>query len=419
MIRRARIRAAALLGLFLIGWPSSCSTIERIASLDFVDLPDSRVANLEALHLPSGKHRYTVELQGDWGYVASQQGRRVAGLHIGKPESQKKAGAPRQDVLRNPSETCFEIFNELLDFDSSESPRLRAIQVAWCARLLDKDPAVLTRERAAIGLGELGEGRDVGAPVQLEFSAPRASADDVAELLSQLIASYRRERDGAAGLEQRGVPELAEVIAGIEAETYDLDGARRMLYASASILQGASPERPETAAVAGLVEELERRTIRLALGRAVMDPSGLVRGAGAAAAVRCGDEWVFAQMMSVLSAESDDIGMYRFLAVLLERGFPERSAELDGAAYDAARDGWLDAVLTIAVQHPESHVRTRAMQVLNRVEPEGAGSLREEDWEAWWFERIEARAESAAEASSGETSSGETPSAETPPGGAP
>ena len=229
----------------------------------------------------------------------------------------------------------------------------------------------------------------------------------MADLLSNLIASYRRERDGVTGLEYRDAPPLTEMVQAVADETYDLDGARRMLYACASILQGADESRPEAAAVRGLVEELERRTIRLALGRGVLDSSGIVRGASIASAVRCGDDLVFAQLMNALTAKDDDIGMYRFLAVLLERGFPGRSEGLDGTAYDSARDSWLEALLTIAVQHPESHVRTRAMQVLNKVQPDGASSLREEDWEAWWIAWLDVRAE--AEAAAAEAAAAGTP----------
>jgi hypothetical protein len=136
-----------------------------------------------------------------------------------------------------------------------------------------------------------------------------------------------------------------------------------------------------------LVIAMETRTIELALGRAMLDQEGLVRGAGAAAAVRCSNELVFAQLMGVLRGEEDSAGLYRFLAVLKERGLPQPSPQLTGPQYQSARESWLDSLMGVAIQHPESHVRTRAMQVLTKVTLGGPNTLREEDWEAWWFER--------------------------------
>lgn len=390
-MRTHRVLTAAGLAALVL---SSCSFLGRVARLDFVDLPDTRVANLEALHLPSGQHRYAADLQGDWEYVSSRTGRRVAGLHIGERKRVSTNGK-REDAIRNPSEVCLELLNELLDFDSSERPRLRATQIAWCARLLDEDPALLTRERAALGLGALGAGLDVGPPRQLADSEPRASADDVGAGLSRLIAAYRRERDGHAGLGERDVPPLPDVIDELLGRTYDLGGARRMLIACAAILNGADPQRAETRAVTQLVTEFERRTIALALGRGLAE-DGLVRGATADAVARCCDQAVYAQLMDVLRVDADTAGLYRFLQVLLDHGLPQPSQELAGERYAMARREWTETLLGIAVQNRESYVRARAMQVLTAALPEGPGTLREEDWEAWWFARAEGEAAEAA-----------------------
>ncbi len=382
---------AALVGL--LGC-ASCESLSRIASLDFVDFPETRVANLEAIHLPSGKHRYTAQLQGDSAYMMSSQGRRVGGLNIGAPRS-SAPGEPRKDVLRNPSETCLEILTELLEFDGSKQPRLRAVQIAWCARLIDQDPYVLTRERATVALGELGAGLGIGGPLQLGLAEPRVDAERAGELLKDLLRGYRTSREGL------GIADLTDAISAIQGETYDLDGARRMLPAAAALLQGAPEGKPETVAVTELVTWLERRTVELALGRAVLDSKSRVRGAAAAATVHCGDELLYARMMAVLAEEQEGPGLFAFLGVVLERGFPQPSKELNGAEYENATEAWLDALLGIAVQHPESAVGARAMQALARVTEDGPDSLREEDWEAWYLARrgIEADEPAAADAS--------------------
>ena len=387
------LRLVAALGALLAC--VSCESLSRIASLDFVDFPETRIANLEALHLPSGNHRYTASLQSDSAYMMSSQGRRVAGMHIGAPRS-SAPGEPKQNVVKNPSETCLELLGELLEFDASGQPRLEAIQIAWCARLLDQDPFVLTRERATLALGDLGADLEIAGPLQLGLAEPRVDAERAGELLSDLLAGYRSARDG------RGLAELEGAIAAIEGETYDLDGARRMLPAAAALLQGAPEGRPETAAVTELVVWLERRTVELALGQAVLDPNSRVRGAAAVTTVRCGNELLYARMMSVLAEESEGPGLFAFLGLVLERGFPQPSKELAGDEYENAVEAWLDTLMGISVQHPESAVRARAMQVLARVTEDGPDSLREEDWEAWYLARrgIEPGKPTAADASS-------------------
>jgi hypothetical protein len=284
-------------------------------------------------------------------------------------------------VIKNPSETCLELLTELLEFDASEQPRLEAIQIAWCTRLIDQDPYVLTREKATMALGELGAGLAINGPRQLGLAEPRVDAERAGELLSNLISGYRSARDGL------GIAQLQSAIDAIEGETYDLDGARRMLPAAAALLQGAPEEAPATTAVTELVTWLERRTVELAFGRAVLDPQSRVRGAAAAAAVRCGDELLYARLMTVLAEEQEGPGLFAFLGVVLERGFPQPSEALSGAEYENATEAWLDTLLSIAVQHPESAVGARAMQVLARVTEGGPDSLREEDWEAWYLER--------------------------------
>ncbi len=382
-----------MLPLVAILLASSCGVLGDLMRLDFVDLPETRAANLEALHQSSGKHRYAVKMMGDFQYASSLRGRRVAGVHIGKPSS-RGPGEAREEVLRNPSETCLELLNELVAFDASDRPRLRSIQVSWCARLIAEDPSVLTRERAAIALGEFGVGLGIRGPRVLGLTEPRADADTVAAQLSSLIAAFRHARDGTGGAP--GAASLKEAREVIEAETYDLDGARRVLYACASLLQGAGKGRPETEAMTELVRTMQRNTIELALGRGVLDPEGLVRGAAAAACVQSGDELVFAGMMSILKEETDSIALYRFLAVLLERGLPKPAEGLTAREYEAARESWLNGILTIAVQNSEDHLRARAMQVLGKVTEGGPQSLREEDWEAWWFARYEEEDERAA-----------------------
>ncbi|HIG10263.1 MAG: hypothetical protein ABGY71_11575 [bacterium] len=366
-----RAGALALAGALL---GASCGTLEKIASLDFVDLPDARLANLEALHGAHGKHHYRAVMLGDAAYAFSRTGERTAGLYIGvAPRHGAKANS-----IPNPSAVCLELLNELLAFESEDKVRLRSIQISWCARLVAEDPSLLTRERAVIGLGDFAPGLAVGAPLVLDPAQPRAGADQVAGLLTSLVASYRKD---SGSQEAR-----AAAIAAVGEMTYDLQGARRVLYATASLFDKIGGERSAATGLDALVREMQRRTIRLALGWALGDPSGRVRGRAVAAAVGCGDPQVFAQLMGSELRMQDEVAGYLFLDLLRKRGLPRPSARLAGEEYNLARQRWLREILGLALQHPASHLRTRAMQVLKVVTEGGPASLREEDWEAWWYE---------------------------------
>ena len=215
-----RAGALALAGALL---GASCGTLEKIANLDFVDLPDARLANLEALHGAHGKHHYRAVMLGDAAYAFSRTGERTAGLYIGvAPRHGAKANS-----IPNPSAVCLELLNELLAFESEDKVRLRSIQISWCARLVAEDPSLLTRERAVIGLGDFAPGLAVGAPLVLDPAQPRAGADQVAGLLTSLVSSYRKD---SGSQEAR-----AAAIAAVGEMTYDLQGARRVLYATASL----------------------------------------------------------------------------------------------------------------------------------------------------------------------------------------
>ncbi len=386
--------AASRLGAVLLGafgsclFATSCSTLEKIASLDFIDLPDSRVANLEALHSPSGGHRYTAQMVGDIGFVAGQQNWSVAGVQLGRPPSEDPTAA-REETFENPAEKCLELLTELLDFDSGDRPRLACLQVAWCARLAAEDPSVLTRERAVLGMGPLGARVDFDRLLLLAPETPRAGPEEVAELLSDLLGAARAEREGMRLLRGGEVPDLAEAITAVRETTFDIDGARRVLAAVGALLQGTGEGNVGYAELLELAAHLQRQTIGLGLGVAVADESPVVRAAVARAAVEAGGDSMLARFMNMLTAERDPRALRPFFQLLIDRGLPERPEELSEDEYVVLRERWLDGIVAHAVENPDSTIRVKAMQALGRITEDGPGSLREEDWEAWWYERID------------------------------
>jgi len=379
---------AALLGATLSSLlAGSCSTVDRVLALDFFDLPETRVANLEALHNSTGGHRYTARMVGDMGYALGRQNWTIAGLQIGRGRS--GADRAKEETIENPAELCLELLEELLDFDSSDHPRLACIQVAWCARLAVEDPSVLTRERAVLGLGPLGAQVGFDRLLRLDPETPRAGPEEVAGLLSGLLTAVRVRREGTILLSGGGTKSLEEAIGEVSDATYDVDGARRVLVAVGALLQDADEESEESTRLLALAEELQRRTIGLTLGLTLGEESPFVRAATARAATEAGGELLLARFMHTLTVERDPIAVRLFLELLAERGLPGRPPEIPEEEFPALREGWLDAIVGHALDDPESMVRVKAMQALSAAVDDGPDTLREEDWERWWFARID------------------------------
>jgi len=368
----------------------SCSYVRRVIELDFVDLPDSRLQNLESLHTQTGKHRYSARFVGDFAHTMDRSGRSVLGLQIGDPNHAGFAsGAP--EAVPNPGEKCFELVDELLSFDPAKNERLAMVQISWCARLISQDPSDLVRERATLALGPLGRMVGIGPPAGLAIDEPRANAEETAVLLTAVVSAWRGARDGFSD-----VAKLEAACAAMSATTFDLEGARRVLLALAGLLQGKPQEVQGYEHLAALVQDFKRRGIELALNHALTRTSGIVRAAGVSASVEaCGPD-MFARFLNILQAEAergldrDPLVVRTFFDLVLARGLPSRPAELSASEYENLLGAWTALLVQFAVQDPESRLRVRAMRALAAV-TDGPDSLREEDWEAWWYEHINVR----------------------------
>ena len=382
-------------GALVLGLVGSCKTMSKIVNLDFVDFPDSRVENLERLHRPGGGHHYTVTFVGDFYYAANREGRTIGGLRIGSPSSEA-SGKPKQ--LDCPSEACLELLNELLEFDSQKNPRLAAVQTAWCARIIQQDPSWLSRERAVLGLGPLGRMVSIGVPVALPPEAPRATADETAELLTDLVRTWRALLEGTGTWN-----DFRGACAALRTTTFDLDGCRRVLPAAATLLNKVKPDRAGYDELLELVQDFQRRTIQLALARALAEEPGeasRMRAAVVRASVEAGGADMLARFMPLLEAERqagvdrDALVVAELLHQVANLGLPDSVEDLEQTRYDTLRDSWVDLMVGFAVEDEEGFVRVKAMQALTRLET-GPASLREEEWEEWYYARIAEKREEA------------------------
>lgn len=371
----------------------SCEATRRILELDFYDAPDSRIENLERLHNARTGHHYTVDFVGDFEQTLSRERRTIGGVTIGsmvmdEPSKHKPV------ALANPSESCLELISELLEFDSEDNPRLAAMQIAWAARIVDEDPSHLSRERAILGMTVHARRLKISGPVTLQIDAPRANADETAQLLTGLIKAWRNLRDGGGGID-----ELRNQVDEVAGTTFDLKGSRRVLTALSGLMASGEKGSPEFALLTDLLEDFQRRTIEFSLGRALNDrkgPASRVRAAVVSTCADAGGAAMLARFMTVLEAERqagperDAILVFRILDLISRYGFPQSFAGMSDERLAAVREGWYDLLIGFAVEDLEGRVRVKAMQALTKTS-DGPGSLREEEWEEWYYTRVEER----------------------------
>jgi hypothetical protein len=375
----------------------ACKSIDKVLSLDLIDLPDSRIENLERLHTPSGMHHYAVHLVGDVEYAFNRSGRTIGGVRIGKPDD-SMAQEGRKNTLSDPSETCYELLGELLDFDSEDDLRLASMQVTWCARIIQTDPSPLSRERATLALGMHGRRVSIDGPRFLPIEMPRADADQTAHLLTGVVANWRGLRQGTAL-----AGELGASLQELSSTRFDLDGARRVLPALAGLLGGAYPGEPGYAQLSEVTLEFQRRTIELALWHAYDRPesAGRVRAAAVTASVEADGVAMLARFVGTSLATERRRGADRDADLVIEilrlvalLGLPESLEEFGDEQFQEVREGWLAQLMGLAIGDPDSQVRVKAMQALTKV-TDGPGTLREEDWEEWYHQRVMRQREEA------------------------
>lgn len=378
---------------------AGCKTWDRLVNFDFVDYPDSRVENLERLHMPSGKHRYTVTFVGDFNHAFNRQGHTIGGLRIGKPPVDSSSGTTRE--LPNPSASCLELVTELMEFDSSEHRRLEAVQVTWCARIIEDDPSALSRERAALALGPLGARVGVAGPLVLPTDAPRASAKETAQVLTDTVRTWRAWGENLATRDQW--IEQANVL---RETPFDLSGSRRVLPVLAGMMVNLPADSLRYETLDPLVREFERHTIQLALGKALREPTGegsLVRAAAVRATVEAAGVVGLARLMPLLVAEreaqvdGDTQVKAAILGSIAKLGLPASIEGIPQADYDRIYENWLALLVGIAVEDKEGHVRVKSMQALGKLVAE-LDSLREEDWEEWFYMHEEQKREASGRA---------------------
>jgi len=355
---------------------------------------ESKAWNLNELHDETTRHRYTGALEGDTEFFFRHK---IVGVFAATGATFAKKDP---SAITDPAEVCLENLVELEEFNEANAS-VAAIQVEWFSRLAVLDSWMLSRERSVLGLGRAAKRLSAGLPTALPKDAVPAGAQAASEALAGLVRAagpVLKRGDRASASERLDLDSACGVIADL---VLDLEGARRLLRAAAELAAAAGDRNDAGQPLRRLSEDLQRRCIRQAIARALLDQSPRVRAAAVEVAVASAGTKVLDEFLLQLDREPSPEVLLRIADLVREHGLPQGVPEGANLTAEQALDKRLNALMDLLVR-PETSVRVGAMRALAVVSGAGIHSLREEDWQAWWIARRDQRGAKPADAVSPE-----------------
>jgi hypothetical protein len=346
----------------------------------------AKLWNLEQVHGDDGSARRSGDVRSDIVHALKSGGLpfRPAGLF----EQLGDLGAARQRSIRDPLGVCLENQIELGQCDLSD-PAERGRAIAMYAFLATDDDWFLARERAVVECAKLARLEQVAAPI--DPPTDPADAEAVRAALQRVYRAYGVPFGDSAdapnsarlpfGLEPPASTSVDDALRELRALELDVAGARRALVATSALAARAQSLERLGAGLAGLQAELRRRTLALALARALADDHEYVRASAYDAVLRMGARPDGARLQRALREEGPEVALAA-LRVVEERGLP---AEAPRASEDAPHSTWIELLIDMAPSH-EGRRSAAVCRALCALEPQGPASQRFEEWVRWWNE---------------------------------
>ena len=344
-------------------------------------IAEAQAQNLHALHEESGRHKRVADLTNGVEYVFQH----AFGSFLPGGAAKLSSNSPQK--IEDPLEKCVE---NLLDLSRIE-PRdegTAALQVEYFARYAVNDPWQISRQICARALGTAGARLELAKFPRATVSGPVATPEAVRDALAPLIRAVApRPREPLQSL-AAPASDLEAACRGMAELNYDLDGLLRALPACTFLLQHHAVDLNSRQLLLDLVRNLERRTVQIALDRAAADSNPNVRAAALRGLVHANGPAYLAKQFPLLGTEPEREVQLAMLSMIRALGLPgAKSADAAGA--QSEREGELALLYKVATVHPDEGVRVSAMATLGAVAGAGFKSLREEDWEMWWYARTQ------------------------------
>jgi hypothetical protein len=344
-------------------------------------------------------HEQAVGVAAQAGQILDQVGSDQ--VHVGDPSLE--ALHQLLDLLRVPSDSLAE--------------ELRLIR--QLARYAAHCPGRLARERALLGMGPWLLKLKVSAPAD----PPRvpAEADDVRELLRHLISAWNDAPEEGIQTLQASADDLLD-------REIDLQGLWRVLKALEALADRDKATEEMRPILFRLARTLEGRALAMALGSGLRDFDPLVRAAAMETGMRfLGPGFVLEALDSLTPSQPDAqgrvartrvFGLFPIVpgeGLVVQRVLDQLAAgglnlpgDMDPGLRNNTRLRVINLVIAISydmVTFDEAS-RASALRALTALAPEGPGTRRKEEWEAWWREFAQrAQAPPATGSPAGPTSS--------------
>ncbi len=357
--------------------------------------PEPKVSNLDQLHDGDTRHRYQAALQSDIGWFVRRD---LLGIFQGA--GAQYAAEQGADVIEDPAGECLVNLIELEE-RALALEGVDARHVEWFARIAVEDRSRLSRERAVIALGRLGQRLSAGLPARLGADQKPAGPVELAPVLEELVRAVRVLVE--AGAEKKSASEgaLAQQVAAVRALELDLAAGRRALRAASELQRLLATADLSTRELDELVVHLESLLVRRALATAIEDADEIVRAAAVhGIAASGGARAIDVVLFDRLRKEKEARPIRAILEVVTAFGLPDPAAS--GVEIVHSREEWIASIHGIAIQPPDGELRVRAMRTLQTVVAPELVSLREEDWQDWWLARRETATRREAELRAGQ-----------------
>ncbi|MDF1837078.1 MAG: hypothetical protein P1V35_04360 [Planctomycetota bacterium] len=362
---------------------------------------DTAVAssNLDAL-LDNNNHlRHYAAVQSGWKYyISTMFDPSIFGVD--------SATWLREEVaIHDPAYVALENLLILADGKGAREAHRQVIQVRQFSRFATRSPGNLVRERSILELSvhakRLGliDLKDVVDPAESE--TPNANAADLSTLMAGLIDTLEPVLLESSNPTPTQLADFALACGQFDESVIEIDGLWRVLKAIETFAARVDLKRDDLAPLLDLSERLQRRSVALALAAGSVDPSPRVRAATLQSSFAAFGHPVLQEALNQLRRDQPAEGQSRFgwsvafvvedtvattLFTLLARyGWPHLGIP---GSYEWRDNRFQDLRSALTIVHNtaqfNSTTRTKAMQALGVLMPDGPQGLHEELWTSWW-----------------------------------
>jgi hypothetical protein len=373
--------------LLLGALPSSCQDTAVASS------------NLDALLGKDDHLKHYASVQSGWQYYLSTMiDPRVFGAESATWLNEEK-------VIADPAYVALQNLLVLAEGTGAREAHRHVIQVRQFSRFAMRSPGALVRERAllelaphAIRLGLKDLSEIVSPPTPMELMA---NAADLSTLMAGLIDTLEPVLLESSNPTPTQVSDFGLACQQFDENRIELDGLWRVLVAVETFAARVDLKRADLAPLLDLSERLQRRSVVIALASGNVDPSPRVRSAALQANFEAFGHPVLQEALDQLRRDQAQIRPSRFglqltfvvedtvatrmFQLLADHGWPHLGIP---GSYESRDNRFQDLRSALTIVHNiaqfSSSTRTKAMQALRVMIPEGPQGLREELWTAWW-----------------------------------